>query len=86
MNVRSSDQVEKQDPIERMITVRGFDICALSETKLKGSGEFVIGSIKGMKAGVGDRCRAGYGVAIMLRESIWRGSGEQYRHGLCGSD
>jgi hypothetical protein len=71
MNVRGCGRVEKQDLIQRMITEKGFDICPLSETKLKGSGEFMIGSIKGMKAGVGERCRAREGVAIMLSERMW---------------
>jgi hypothetical protein len=30
----------------------------LSEAKLKGNGEFMMGSIKGVKAGVGERYRA----------------------------
>jgi hypothetical protein len=46
MNVRGCDRVEKQDLIERMIIEKRFYICAFSETKLKGSGEFIMGSIK----------------------------------------
>jgi hypothetical protein len=55
MNVRGCGRVEKQDLIERMITERRLDICGLSETKLKGNGEFMMGSIKGVKVGVGER-------------------------------
>jgi hypothetical protein len=62
MNVRGCGRVEKQDLIERMITETGFDIWAFSETKLKGSGEFMMYIIKGVKAGVGERCRAREGV------------------------
>jgi hypothetical protein len=58
MNVRGCGRVEKQDLIERMITERILNICAMSETKLKGSGEFMMGSIKCVKVGVGERCRA----------------------------
>jgi hypothetical protein len=36
MNVRGCGRVEKQHLIERMITEKILDICALSETKLKG--------------------------------------------------
>jgi hypothetical protein len=50
MNVRDCGQVEKQDLIERMITEKRFDVCALSETKLKGNSEFMMGNIKGVKA------------------------------------
>jgi hypothetical protein len=71
MNVLSCRRVEKQDLIERMITEKRFYICALSKTKLKGNGEFMTGSIKGVKAGVGERCRAREGVAIMLSEKMW---------------
>jgi hypothetical protein len=39
-----------------MIVEKAFTISALSKTKLKGSGEFMIGSIKGEKTRVGERC------------------------------
>jgi hypothetical protein len=38
-----------------MTAEKGFDICALSETKLKGSGDFTMAGIKGVKARIGDR-------------------------------
>jgi hypothetical protein len=38
-----------------LITEIGFDICALIETKLKESGELLMRSIIGVKAGVGER-------------------------------
>jgi hypothetical protein len=44
--------------IERMIIDNKLDTCALSETKMKGIGEFRMGSIRGVKTGVGERCRA----------------------------
>jgi hypothetical protein len=43
----------------------------LSETKLKGSGEFIMGSIKCVKAGVEERCHVREGVTIMLSERMW---------------
>jgi hypothetical protein len=55
MNVPGCGPVEKQDLSKRMITEKGFDIYALSKTKLNRSGEFMIGSIKGMRAAVGER-------------------------------
>jgi hypothetical protein len=71
MNVRGCGRVEKQDLTERIITERGFDICGLCETKLKGSGKFMTCNIKGVKAGVGERCLAREGVAIMLSERMF---------------
>jgi hypothetical protein len=56
--------------IERMIIDKKLDICALSKTKMKVSGEFRMGSIRSVKAGVGERCRAREGEAIMLSERI----------------
>jgi hypothetical protein len=38
---------------------------------MKGSGEFGIGSTRGVKAGVGERCRAREGMAIMISEKMW---------------
>jgi hypothetical protein len=37
-----------------MTAEKRFDICALSETKLKGSGDFTMAGIKGVKPGVGE--------------------------------
>jgi hypothetical protein len=57
--------------IERMIIDKKLDIYALTETKMKGSGEFRMAIIRCVKAGVGERCRAREGVTIMLSERIW---------------
>jgi hypothetical protein len=54
MNVHVCGQVEKQNMIVRMIIDKKLDISALSETKMKGSGEFRMGSIRDVKAGVGE--------------------------------
>jgi hypothetical protein len=56
MNVRGCDQVGKQNIIGRMIIGKRLDISALCETKMKGSGEFRMGSIRGVGAGVREIC------------------------------
>jgi ABC-type microcin C transport system permease subunit YejB len=38
---------------------------------MKGSGEFQMGSTRGVKAGVVERCQASEGVDIMLSERMW---------------
>jgi hypothetical protein len=54
-----------------VIAEKRFNICALSETKLKESGEFMMGSIKGVKTGAEERCQAWEGVEIMSSERMW---------------
>jgi hypothetical protein len=71
MNVRGCGRFDKQGLIERMTAENIFDICALSETTLKGSDEYMRGSIKGLKGGFGERCRARDGGEIMLSEIMW---------------
>jgi hypothetical protein len=39
--------------------------------KMNESGDFGMGSIRGVEAGVRERCRAREGVAIMLSERLW---------------
>jgi hypothetical protein len=50
MNVRGYGEGGKQGMIGRGITDKKLDICALSETKMKGSGEFQSGSVISVKA------------------------------------
>jgi hypothetical protein len=45
MHVRGCSQVGKQNMIERMIIYKKLEIWALSETKMKGSGEFRMRSL-----------------------------------------
>jgi hypothetical protein len=58
MNVPGCGQVGKQNMIERLVIYKKLDICVLSETKMKVDREFRMGSIRGVKAGVEERCRA----------------------------
>ena len=50
----------KKGEISKMFVRRRFDVCALSETKLKGNGE-VVGRVSGVAGG-----RAKEGVALLL--------------------
>jgi hypothetical protein len=47
-----------------------LDICALSEKKLKGNGEFSISKIRSVKAGVIERYWTREGVAITLSKRM----------------
>nr|XP_053637989.1 craniofacial development protein 2-like [Cherax quadricarinatus] len=49
-----------------------LDVLALSETKLKGVGEFQWRGINGIRSGVSNRVRAKEGVAIMLKDKLWQ--------------
>jgi hypothetical protein len=62
INVRGGGRIKNQDLIKRMIIEKGFDMCTLNEAKLKGSGEFMMGSIKGVKVRVVERSRTREGV------------------------
>jgi hypothetical protein len=62
MNVRVCGRGEKQDLIGIIITRKGLNICALNETKLKRNGKYMMGSIKCVKSGVGERFHAKEGV------------------------
>ena len=47
-----------------------MDILAISETKVRGKGEWEIGKVKGFKSG-GRRAKGG--VAALFRKGIWKG-------------
>nr|XP_053629722.1 craniofacial development protein 2-like [Cherax quadricarinatus] len=49
-----------------------LDVLVLSETKLKGVGEFQWRGINGIRSGVSNRVRAKEGVAIMLKDKLWQ--------------
>ena len=56
----------KKGEIGKMFLRRRFDVCALSETKLKGKGE-VVGRVSGVAVG-----RAREGVALLLSGRLMR--------------
>ena len=54
-----------------MFLRQGFDVCALSETKVKGKGEVMFGEVVGRVSGVaGGRAREG--VALLLSGWLMR--------------
>lgn len=72
LNVRGCGNEAKRCEIGGIMNDSGLDVLALSETKLKGKGEEVFGSVKGLKSGVGVRFRAREGVAVLLSEDMWK--------------
>ena len=70
MNVRGCSTIEmKREVIGRMFERRKFDVLALSETKVKGKGECMFGSVTGRVSGV-DGGRAREGVGIIVSEEV----------------
>ena len=72
LNVRgvSSPGTEwKMEEIGRMFESRGMDVLALSETKMKGRGEVMFGSVNGRKSGV-DAGHGREGVALIVKEEL----------------
>ena len=66
----STNEVKKGE-IGKMFLRRGFDVCALSETKLNGKGEVMFGEVVGRVSGVaGGRAREG--VALLLSGWLMR--------------
>ena len=67
-NVRGCSTNElKKGEIGKMFLKLRFDVCALSETKLKGKGEVIFGELVGRVSGV-----AREGVALLLSEWLMR--------------
>ena len=65
-NVRGCSTNEvKKGAISKMFWRRRFDVCALSETKLKGKGEVLNGEVVGRVSGVAGR-RAREGMSLLL--------------------
>lgn len=71
LNVRGVNAIGKKEEVGLICKERGIDICALSETKLKGKREDWFGSYKGLVSGVSERVRAREGVAIIMKEELW---------------
>ena len=66
----STNKVKKGE-IGKMFLRQRFDVCALSETKLKGKGEVMFGEVVGRVSGVaGGRAREG--VALLLSGWLMR--------------
>src|SRR5678816_3475932 len=61
----------KREEVGLVCKERGIDICALSETKLKGKREEWFGSYRGLVSGVSERVRAREGVEIIMKEELW---------------
>ena len=61
----------KKDEIVKIFLRRRFDVCALSETKLKGKGEVMLGTVMGRVSGVAVG-RAREGVALLLSGRLTR--------------
>ena len=70
LNVRGCGENEKRIEIECAFKERKLDVMVLSETKLKGKGEW-IGGVKGYRSGV-VRGKAREGVAILMSERMAR--------------
>ncbi|TOF73529.1 hypothetical protein CGJ15_27330, partial [Vibrio parahaemolyticus] len=72
LNVRGCCANDKKEMIVDVMNEKKLDVLALSETKLKGVGEFQWRGINGIRSGVSNRVRAKEGVAIMLKDKLWQ--------------
>ena len=72
VNVRGcSKNKAKKGEISKMFLRQRFDVCALSETKLKGKGEVMFGEVVGRVSGVAAG-RAREGVSLLLSGGLMR--------------
>src|SRR6201990_2155529 len=71
LNVRGVNKEEKTEEVGIVMKEKGFDVLALTETKLKGKGEMSFGMYKGIYAGVNERVRAREGVTIVMKDVWW---------------
>ena len=63
LNVRGcSSSEDKRDMIGRMFVERKLSVLALNETKMRGKGECVFGSVKRRRSGVEGRAREGVSI------------------------
>lgn len=72
LNVRGCNKPEKREVIGEILNEKGLDVLALSETKLKGTGECLFGEMNAIKSGVKGREHAKEGVAILFSEEMWK--------------
>ena len=71
-NVRGLNDECKRLNVVQIMNDRGYDVLALSETKLKGKGEIDWEGVKGIKSGIVGRERAREGVLVLLSERFWK--------------
>ena len=72
LNVQGcSTSEEKREEIGNMFRKRKLGVLALSETKMRGKGDIVIGGVGGRSSGV-ENGRAKEGVAILVSEEVKR--------------
>ena len=64
-----STSEDKRSEIGSMFVKRKMDVCALSETKMKGKGEVMFGNVVGRVSGV-ERGRGREGVALLVSEEL----------------
>ena len=72
LNVRGCNKPEKKQVIGEIMNVKGLDVLALSETKLRGAGECMFGEMNAIRSGVKGRGHAKEGVVIVFSEEMWR--------------
>ena len=70
LNVRGCNDVRKREEIGRLFERREMDVLAMSETKLRGRGEVMFGSVTGRMSGVKVGETAKEGVALIVRKEL----------------
>ena len=68
LNVQGCNDPTKRECVGRMFEERGLDVLVLSETKLRGRGEWTFGNVVGRASGVSSG-RAKEGVCIIVGEN-----------------
>ena len=71
LNVQGCNDPAKRECVGRMFVERGLDVLVLSETKLKGRGEWTFGGVVGRVSGVSSG-RAREGVCIIVADEWMR--------------
>ena len=85
LNVRGCNDPRKREEIGRLFERRELDVLAMSETKLRGRGEVMFGSVTGRMSGVNVRESAREDVAIILRKELSECVGE-WKDGIIEAD
>ena len=70
LNVQGCNDPAKRECVGRMFEERGLDVLVLSETKLRGTGEWTFGNVVGRVSGVSSG-RAKEGVCIIVGDE-WK--------------
>ena len=70
LNVRGCNNARKREEIGRLFESRGMDVMAVNETKLRGRGEVMFGSVAGRMSGVEVGETAKEGVALIVRKEM----------------